>query len=304
MKRIKLGTILILFLIINLPVAAQVLIDWNENWSYFKGTSEPSQPNTLWYGAGFDTSGWSTGDAPFRYGDGSGGTLLSDMMNNYTTIYIRKSFNVTNTADIDELQISVDYDDGFILWINGKEMAKSNTPSNLAWNQVAPNNHESGEIDYYIISGSNVELVNGINAIAVQGFNVSKNSSDFYLDVQLKGVKRLPETEPVTCDISSGFYSDPFSATITGTLPGETIKYTLDGSDPRYSSKALTGVSPVTITIDPNSTQGGRGITGGVVLRASKFEPGFEPSKPVTRSYIFINSVIAQEHPGGDWPSQ
>lgn len=303
MNRIKLLFNLILILGITLTASSQVLVDWNEQWSYFKGTSEPSQSTTLWYGTDFDTSVWSKGNAPFRYGDGSGGTYLSDMMNSYTTFYIRKNFDIPNTLDIDELHLSVNYDDGFILWINGKEIVKSNVPSNLSYNQFAPNNHESGAIEYYTITGNNVDLVNGINTIAIQGFNVSKTSSDFYLDIQLKGVKRLPETEPVSIDVTSGFYTNPFSATISSTQPGETIKYTLDGSDPRYSSKALTALSPATITIDPNSTQGGRGKTGGVVLRASKFKIGFEPSKPITRSYIYIKSVIVQEHPGGDWPN-
>jgi hypothetical protein len=302
MTRIKLSIFLIFFLIISLPGSSQILIDWNEQYSYFKGTSEPSQPITLWYGTGFNSSAWPVGDAPFRYGDGSGGTLLSDMMNNYTTLYIRKNFEIADTGDFDEIHISVDYDDGFVLWINGSEVIKNNAPSNLAYNQSAPNNHESGETEVFILSKSSVELLNGQNSLAIQGFNVSKTSTDFYLDVQLKGIKRLPETEPVTADMPSGFYSNPFSVTLTGLQPGETIKYTLDGSDPRYSEKALTALSPVTATIDPNSTQGERGKTGGVVLRASKFKTGFEPSIPVTRTYIFINSVITQTHPGGGWP--
>jgi hypothetical protein len=81
----------ILLFSINISAQTQVFVDWNSQWSYFKGTQEPSQPNTLWRGVGFNDSAWPKGNAPFRYGDGSGGTVLTDMINNYTTFYIRKN---------------------------------------------------------------------------------------------------------------------------------------------------------------------------------------------------------------------
>ena len=298
-------TIIFFGLLFNLKVSAQtqVLIDWNSQWSYFKGTQEPSQPNTLWKEAAFNDINWPKGNAPFRYGDGSGGTLLSDMINNYTTFYIRKNFVINNTDDVDQLKLTMDYDDGFVVWINGKEIWKMNVPNNYAYNSGAINPHEFGEWSGLIIDKKDLSLINGQNLISVQGFNLSKNSSDFYLNVKLEGIKKLPETDPVTCNMPSGFYNSPFTAKITSSAAGETVKYTLDGSDPRYSITAVTAVSPVNVAIDPKSTAAGRGTTGGVVLRASKFKSGFDPSKPVTRSYIFISDVIIQAHPGGSWPT-
>jgi hypothetical protein len=79
--------------------------------------------------------------------------------------------------------------------------------------------------------------------------------------------------------------------------------YTIDGSDPRTSSTFLTGKSPVNVWIDPNSNEGGRGKTGGVVVRASQINPGLAPGKPTTNSYIFVSAVKIQPHPGGNWPT-
>ena len=110
----------ILLLSVNVSAQTQVFVDLNSQWSYFKGTQEPSQPNSLWRGEGFNDSAWPKGNAPFRYGDGNGGTLLSDMVNNYTTFYIRKSFTIINTDDVDQLKITADFDDGFVIWINGE----------------------------------------------------------------------------------------------------------------------------------------------------------------------------------------
>lgn len=303
MIKFRLFIVSILILAIYLPLSAQVFVEWDSQWHYHKGLSEPSQPGTLWLTETFDLSGWPQGNAPFRYGDGNGGTVLDDMQYNYSTLFIRREFTVEDLDMVDELRISVDYDDGFVLWINGEISLQRNAPQNLAYNEFAPNNHESGEYEVYTITRDDVSLVNGTNIIAIQGFNVSLTSSDFFIDTHIEGIKRLPETDRVTSNTSSGFYNQPFTATLSGTQPGDTIRYTLDGSDPRYSDTSIQAISPVDIAIYPGSTLGGRGETGGVVLRASKFAAGFDPGKPVTRTFIFINDVIAQTAPGGNWPS-
>jgi len=170
-------------------VSAQLFVDWGSQWSYFKGISEPSQPIDLWRTAGFNATGWAVGNAPFRYGDGTGGTLLTDMLGKYTTFYIRKEIFVETLDNIDELRIDVDYDDGFVLWINGVQILQSNVPSNYAYTQGAINSHESGEFERYTLRKEQLPLAEGANLIAVQGFNLSKSSSDFYLDLKMEGGK-------------------------------------------------------------------------------------------------------------------
>lgn len=296
MRILKANIALILFLLFSINISAQVLIDLNAEWSYFKGLSEP---DVKWK----EVSSWTKGNAPFRYGDGSGGTLLSDMPGNYSTIYIYKDFSITDVDAISTLKLSIDYDDGFIVWVNGSEVLKINAPDNIAYDQFALENKESGTLISYDLPKAALNLVNGPNTIAIQGFNVSNASSDFYLNVKLEQSSLLPEAAPVTINTPSGFFTNPFTVITYATLSGETVKYTLDGSDPRYSANAITATSPVSITIDPISAQGGRGQTGGVILRASKFEAGLAPSKPVTRSYIFSKKIKTQTHPGGSWPT-
>src|SRR5690606_1590962 len=126
-----------------------------------------------------------------------------------------------------------------------------------------------------VFDKNDINLINGENIIAVQGFNVGRNSTDFYLGLKLEGKKFLPVTEgSVACDIPSGFYKNPFTIKLTANSPGDKIKYTLDGSDPKTAINVLTGVSPVSVLINPESTTGGRGKTGGVVVRASRFQDG------------------------------
>ena len=306
MYKIKIQLLFIFTFLICLqdPAQTQVLIDWNSQWSYFKGVAEPTQPNTLWKETEFNDSGWLKGNAPFRYGDGTGGTELTDMMNRYTTFYVRREFVISSIEDVDQLILTMNFDDGYVVWINGKEIVKMNVLENYAYNSGAINSHEYGEWERYIFEKNEIELINGTNVIAIQGFNVSRNSSDFYLDAKLDGLKKLPETDgSVQCDSPSGFYNYVFTAKLTGPVDGEQIKYTLDGSDPRTSMNVLSGISPVNVSINPNSTEGGRGKTGGFILRASAYKDGYAPGKPTTHTYIFTTVVKTQQHPGGGWPT-
>jgi hypothetical protein len=54
--------------------------------------------------------------------------------------------------------------------------------------------------------------------------------------------------------------------------------------------------------VDPASTLG-RPATPSVIVRASLTKPGFKPSKPAARTYIFIEKVKTQSWPGGGWPN-
>ncbi|NJK84826.1 MAG: hypothetical protein HC906_01450 [Bacteroidales bacterium] len=92
---------------------------------------------------------------------------------------------------------------------------------------------------------------------------------------------------------------------LTITSPDATGKiiYTLDGSNPQNSSTAITGGTSVNISINPSSTAGSRSLTPAVVVRASIAKEGFIPSKPASRTFIYLNKVKTQDHPGGDWPT-
>jgi len=108
-------------------------------WKYFKGTSEASQPDrTAWRMIDYDDSSWASGVTPFYYGESLKGTELSDMRNNYTCVFFRKSFNITNLSDISSLELNVLSDDGAIVWINGVEVARFNMPDgDIPYNGVS-----------------------------------------------------------------------------------------------------------------------------------------------------------------------
>ena len=155
-------------------------------WNYYKGNDHPSGGDLEWTEVEFDDSDWLNGKSPFRYGDGSGGSLLSDMPNQYTTVFFRKFFTVPNPKDISELDLIIDYDDGFIVWINGKEVLNVGGGDDPDYDSLATVGHESGTFETFALQDPSSFLIKGQNVISIMGLNVGMNSSDFLMNSELQ----------------------------------------------------------------------------------------------------------------------
>jgi hypothetical protein len=113
------------------------------------------------------------------------GTRLTDMDGGYSSLFLRKTFNVTNPTQITGMELRSFSDDGFIAWINGVEVARYNMPAgNVAFNGTAsvPSKLRCRftpcQILHYLVAGQ--------NTIAIQAFNASlSGSADFVMDAQL-----------------------------------------------------------------------------------------------------------------------
>lgn len=287
-----------------LKLNAQINFPTGSQYKYLKGIDASTLPNN-WMNAGFNDSGWLTGNAPFRYGDGSGGTELTDMINTYSTVYLRTNFTATSIELIKELSFITNYDDGFIIWINGSEVFRRGAPEVPSYNAFATELHESGELVTIKCDSGMVNLIEGENLIAIQGFNISLESSDFYFDLQIHAVTATPEV-PDSLDVifntPAGFYNSPFNLNLTSPDNTLNIVYTIDGSNPQNSATAIVAGTSAQVTVDPGITEG-RATTPAFIVRASLSKSGFTPSKPVTRTYIFVENVKTQAYPGGNWPN-
>ncbi len=175
-----------------------VLVSDNANWKYFKGTREPSQRQEAWRQLDFGDTGWLSGPAPIGYGESFIATTLADMRGNYTSLYLRKTFEVADLAALDKLTLEVQYDDGINLWINGKLACQDNLAGeNLPYTAVATTALENLNFVPHNLGDARTWLVEGTNAIAIQVLNSSKSdSSDCFIDVRLIGQKSQPGSTP------------------------------------------------------------------------------------------------------------
>ncbi|KAA3618385.1 MAG: T9SS C-terminal target domain-containing protein [Calditrichaeota bacterium] len=98
-----------------------------------------------------------------------------------------------------------------------------------------------------------------------------------------------------------GFYTQAFNLNIAADFENATVNYTLDGSDPLFSATAKSAPAPLQIWIDPENSVG-RGDTPGVVFRAVGMKNNLQHTAVITHSYLFVEKVKTQGHPGGEWP--
>ncbi|GEM_PF-1763716 len=166
-----------------------------EVWKFFKGTEPPGNPPNAWKAIDFDDSNWQTGPGGFGYGDDDDATILNDMLNNYVSVYIRKEFSASSLPGDEVVKLEIDYDDGFIAYLNGREIARANMPGGTAaYNTSAAGSHEAGSPETFVL-GTAVELLNaGSNILAIEGHNTSLDSSDFSLTPALRSATNTART--------------------------------------------------------------------------------------------------------------
>ncbi|WP_289053586.1 CotH kinase family protein [Carboxylicivirga marina] len=295
--------ILIAFLF-ALNTSSQIQFPAGSAFRFLKGV-DANQLDSSWINASYDDSEWSLGNAPFRYGDGADGTKLIDMRYSYSTLYLRSDVIANNIESIEKLSFRVNFDDGFVIWVNGVEAFRRNAPEVLSSTSFAPQNHESGFFEEVILSKDDMALIEGNNTIAIQCFNISLASTDFYFDVDITAERKLPKLNLTLNEgfsHRSGFYNEPFILNITSPDESAMIYYTLDGSHPAYTDSLLIGNSRTEVYIDPRSIQN-RAQTPAFIIRACLFKEGYELTQPISRTFIFPNSVRSQSHPGGAWPA-
>jgi hypothetical protein len=66
-----------------------------------------------------------------------GGLRSLGMRNSYSTYFLRRHFSVDAVALMEGLELNIDYDDGFVVWLNGVEVLRVNAPETLALNGFA-----------------------------------------------------------------------------------------------------------------------------------------------------------------------
>jgi hypothetical protein len=178
----------------------EFLVDTWE-WKYFKGTQEPSSPMSAWRQLDFNDTSWLLGGLPMGYGEYPEyfATYLSDMNNGYTTVYLRKTFEVSDPCEFESVRLFTYYDDGFNVWINGHYMDRLNSSSeNPAYNAVASSNWPYDAKDgFRTWANPSSYLVAGTNVIAVQLLNYRINSNDAFWYAYLTANLRPMSTPPL-----------------------------------------------------------------------------------------------------------
>ena len=151
---------------------AQSLTWIGDDWRCFKGRSEPSPDGMLlWTLPGFDDAAWLRGPMGFSAGTHSEATPLSDLPGQYSSLYLRRQFVVTNRADIAWLGLRLRARSGVVAYLNGAEVFRANLPGErggfVPFHAAATNAAETGLL-LLDVSASLEALRDGDNVLALQ----------------------------------------------------------------------------------------------------------------------------------------
>jgi hypothetical protein len=199
----------ILFLFSFDSIYSQSINHWEtiviaeDTWHYFPGYSEPPAD---WANVDFDASVWSSGKGGFGYGDNDDGTIISPV----PSVYIRINFNIIDISNIYWAMLNVDYDDAFVAYLNGHEIARTNigtigvrpTYSTWADSYIEARMYLGIAPEQFVIHNDTLlkYMNEGDNVLALQVHNYNAESSDMssatFFSVGIKDVSNDYRTVP------------------------------------------------------------------------------------------------------------
>lgn len=138
-----------------------------------------------WPEASFDDSGWADGRGGFGFEDGDDLTILADTS---LAVYTRIRFSIADTSVLQTAVLHMDYDDGFIAYLNGQEVARSNVSGLATWNTPADDLHEA-----VMYQGFNPEEYRLDMTLVKQGWTEGENVLAIHV------MNQGPESTDMTC---------------------------------------------------------------------------------------------------------
>ena len=229
--------------------------------------------------------------------------IEQQMKNVNASLWTRIEFEADQVDFFDSLALRMKYEDAFVAYLNGVEIARGNFTGTPAWNSAADGdrpNELASEFMQFGLSDLLDDLREGTNVLAIHGLNDGAAGEEFlilpeliaasnrmmpqYFTTATPGQFNVSGAMNIVADtkfsVDRGFYDLPFDVAITCDTPGATIHYTLDGSAPS-DTYGYEYTGPIRISTT-------------TCLRAMAFRPGWMSTNVDTQTYIFLDQVAHQ----------
>lgn len=206
-------------------------------------TSSLSALKPEWAAVDFDDTAWATGLGPIGADRSTTepydlGTNLEAALNNtFTSVYMRRSFEVTQNdiANLTNLELEYDFDDGCIIYLNGVEVfreALGAAGQFIPFNQNADsgNGASTDNGNPFVSRIFNLDpslLTTGTNVLSAQVHNSSPTSSDLIMHLGLRSSGGSTQTFVAPTEVFSYFVGTQEPSDI----PAESISPDLEYSD-------------------------------------------------------------------------
>ena len=247
------------------------------------------------------------------FGSAENNALREAMVGTRAALWTRFAFDAYETDLFDSLRLRMRYEDGFVAYLNGVEIARANVAGALDWDSVADGDRsdslmvEAAEFD---LSEQKDLLRDGRNVLAVAAFNDDEHSETLFIAPELTAAGDVlvgqyfsvatpgrPNSSDAVDLVAApqfsrprGLCDAPFVLTMTCETPGAVIRYTTDGTAPTQTTGTMyTGPIAITAT---------------TCLRAAAFRAGWMASAVQTHSYLFIDEILGQSKNPAGFPTR
>ncbi len=195
-----LGLLGLAVLVSSHAFSQETLVNIGDTWKYFKGTVEPP---VEWPTVTFDDNDWLEGPTGIGYGDSDDATVLTDMRQagavpGYLSLYARRTFEVADVSQTKLLRFEIDFDDGFVAYLNGAEIARQGLAGTPPTFDETADSHDAGTAVSFDVSAT--ALLQGTNVLAVQVNNTNLTSSDLSMIPKLVSYADVCPTS-LTCTV-------------------------------------------------------------------------------------------------------
>ncbi len=231
---------------------------------------------------------------------------------NNATLYARMDFDAPSLASLQTLTLKMAYDDGFVAYLNGQEIARRNAPTTPVWNSTATaqrtSDMQSATFETFDVTPYLGLLTPTGNVLAIRIMNSSATDGNLLVVPELE---QFASTQmglhffstpspgaPNTADtwqpdlgfsVTHGFFTTPFQLSLSKTTTGTNIYYTLDSSTPSATHGTLY-TAPITIATT-------------TTVRAVSVVPGGDAGVVATETYVFPNDVVNQPASPAGYPT-
>ena len=204
----------------------------NDLWRYRMGDTPP----TSWQQPSYDDIAWQSGAGPLGYGENG---IQTTVPNGTQGLYIRRTFTVEDPSQVLRALLHISFDDGFVAYLNGTEIARSNCCT-------SPTAGEPGPLEVFNLDDVASLLQPGDNLLAIELRNANQTSSDLliipYLTLEfatapsaLRGV--VNEVRPIPeSHLHTNFSLAQEGEYLALVAPGGTPVAELDPYPPQYAT--------------------------------------------------------------------